>query len=766
MIPKFDKMPYYPNENREYIASIKALVGMIFAGYDVGEVKYIKSDSTNFTNNRYKHLHAREQYASEIPEVCRDVIHPSPNDEGISNSFMSNTEQLGPLEKGFINYLLTCKQRGIILTGALGGGKTTLIQFASHYLITDKRHENCEFHSRCTKHSDIHIFFDFNKDLVDDTKPNLVVENFYSAFLTQLMSKVRELFMDNEVIEKFIAYCDAPTNQAKYFSCIKNVVEEHPLWSSLPLPVNDKFRHIQTWIKKEQGGNSVQCVSAYLEMLEIYRTLFYARKDQTCLMLIFDNIDVLSEEAQNKIIAVIAILNRQSQIKTIISSRLTTFHRIKAQHAFPFDIYENAGLDPVRLALRRMEHYLTNKKDSNGVYAAIRQHINATHLSAFDARMQFIYEQLTDRHYERLRKTLESLSGLGIRRGLRLCARLFDTYSILWGDTSPKENALIRCLYSYDFPNGLMKSDDHFITNLFLDPTSHCQTLMPLRILNALEIANQKNDVISKQDLIVHINVFKKEQDDVLKGEKEKEKEIDNIIWNLRSPEKRLLFIAGGGETEHEWLSKLDAALIITNAGQGYLSFICTNLQYIQNCFEIIDWKVTTTHAELNSASQYINENYNEKNGNKNLLLSSIDDIRKNSNDIHRLIPSSGDYTPYYKRMSFILKMLKFLFMQDMVEMINYKIASRQQGIKFRNIIGIDELITIPIIERVATATLHIAAENLKTEPTTFDHVRQEILDWKSFVVLAKEWNEFLFNKSKHLQLMEYLCDKYDAVIK
>ncbi|MDR3094900.1 MAG: hypothetical protein LBU62_09725, partial [Bacteroidales bacterium] len=149
-----------------------------------------------------------------------------------------------------------------------------------------------------------------------------------------------------------------------------------------------------------------------------------------------------------------------------------------------------------------------------------------------------------------------------------------------------------------------------------MTPKKQHLTLLPLRILRALYNARKQDEIITKSDLIEHINLFKKE---ITSKDIDLAKEIINL---LRVPEKRLLFISGFGMSEDNLAEKSDSNINLTYAGTLYLEYLCTDFQYIQNCFEIIKWN-TKINGYSKKAIDYIQKRCNDNQA-KSILLQSL----------------------------------------------------------------------------------------------------------------------------------------------
>ena len=731
MQARFKNIPFIPAENREYIDAIKALCSDIFYGYDVGNIGYITSTEENYKYNRNFYLYRKEQYQDCEGNASRELLNPEINEPSstsenvITNDFLQKTDGLGPLEKGFINHLLSPQKKGcIIYTGARGSGKTALMKYVSKFLKENKLHEKCGFFNKCHRHKDTHLFFDFNRSICNQLR-----DFFSDLFFVKFKKIICEIYNNDDIIESFIQ--SSSNGNSSYFDCISDDIKSNGRkWKKLK--PEQKITVISKWIIKNYKSDYTTGVKAFYEMLEFYHKQ-YSREDQTCLVLFFDNIDILEEELQNSIIAEIAKLNQGTNIKTVITSRLTTFNYIKARQSFNFNIYQNAGISPIKLLLKRITFYFENKD----AYQTIRAQIRRDFLSAFDSRLAYIYKQLTEKECNnRLSNSLEALSGLSIRRCLQIFRRLFYNTVIHWSDPCPKEGMLLRALYAYDFDDGFMRRDDNRITNIFMTPRKQHLTLLPLRILRALHNARKQEEIITKNDLIEHINLFKKR---TTSKDLELAKEVINI---LRVPEKRLVFISGFGMSEDNLVEKSDSNINLTYAGTLYLEYLCTDFQYIQNCFEIIKWN-TKIEGYSTEAIKYV-ENNCTNNTTKSILVQSLKSLMQVEESI-ATIGRKGeiDSENFCEKFKFIRIALKYLLHKDIIETLNYKVKYDEDKNLAKYIFEIDELITVPIINNVINSVLAICLSIRQTL-----ELSEEIKEWNNLLFLTQNFNSLIFPDS------------------
>lgn len=739
-------IPQHVSINGKYNKSIKALMECIFNGNNQAKIKYITSSNENFKQERYSALYAMKQIENEGCNLKREVINPQAKELQESDDSFIDINLLGPLELGLLNCLLIKDYKVIVVTGALGSGKTELVNYLCYLLKHYKKHINCNCFKQCNIHQDSQVFTDFNREIISGETEDEIIKQFHSYMFYELGNKITKLMSRNEIfIDKFISWCDK--GNSRYFIGLSmKMLYTYNNWDKLSQ--ENKFKCIFLWLQERfEKQDKLSGLIALLEIFKFYHEQF-PRKDQTCLLFVYDNIDGLDELAQNIIIEQINRIAEQTPCKAIVTSRLTTFNYIKGNASFSFGVYQNAGQAPIDVIIARMEHYLKNK-DTDIDYKNIRHNIktiNPKYLQAFDERITLLYSGLVNNNLNRLRKTINSLSGLSIRRGLRLFRRLFYNHTISWDDTQIKEDLLIRSIYSYDYDYGIMKLVDRRLSNIFAEIGTDRISLINLRILNIINTSKKRGIIITKKDLITHLSLFDNINDPI----------INNNLDYLRNYRKRLLFISGFGTYSKYMCEQDDAQIAITYAGTLYIDYLSSDLQYVQSCFESIDWNFNNSN-EVFKAVDYINVMTKDSLHKKILsdALLYIADKR-----IEEILPTQVNYSSFIERIQFIRMALRLLMCKDIVETINYKEKYESQDKTVKEIIGINCLITIPIIINTSSAIYYINRENEANE------IINELIEWQNLLITIKEWNLLLFPTSEEHKKINSLLEKYQSKTK
>jgi len=654
------------------------------------------------------------------------------------NSEFNHTEYLGFLETGFVNFILTSGKNLIILKGYRGTGKSELIRQISRFIIENRKHEACKYKDTCSQNIK-HIILNFNEGEFSADKfsqdISIKIFNEIGAALGVLISSSKI-----KIIDDLIKYC-VDEYVPYLFSIEDELVEKIKNWHELS--EKKKYNHIFGWIRSRFENNYINNgLTALYRIINFYNSKFTRRHG--CFLLIMDNIDKLNIEQQNNIIVIAKSISSEANIQVIMPVRLTTFDNIAGNASLNFVACTNIGFPPLELCLLRIKHYIEQREKFADYYGY--KLIPQKYLEAFNERLGYIYDRLTNddpkRKFDRLEKTFNALAGVSIRKCLRLFRRLFLNYTIEWTETKPFEDILLRSLYSYKYENGRMNVDkDNRIHNIYQDNQTKSLTLHNLRILNIIHYCEKNSISIKVKELFESLRLY----NDI---NKDKYKMFRSTLWTQG---KRIIILVDVGTNESE--EKIDNAILqITKSGFGHIDYLCSNLQYLQNCFEIIDLNAKIINGNLTETLEYIE--YLEGNRQtKELLNSSLKQI-ENKRYID-FAPNFVDYSEFSQRIHYIRILLRLLYMKDVVETIRYKKAYNKATENIKSISKISNLVTVPIIIGITNSVLNIT-QNM---PISSDE--REL--WKDLILLVYEWNKLLFPRSDYNRDLERLNNKVSS---
>lgn len=643
------------------------------------------------------------------------------------STYFNNSDKLGNIEKRFINYLLFSDNKLVVLKGYRGTGKSELIRYVSKFIVENRCHNNCNSYKICKSKKVIHIFIDFKEDEISEENTGA---DFERKLYPKLESALIDLFNNDEIISSFIEY--AIKNRMENFATI-DVALVYSIKNWNKISFDKKFRYILNWVRQDESK-----LDMLYELLKYIKTKY--NQSPNCFCLIIDNIDQLRIEQQHVIVDIVNKISNKLNIKVIIPVRLTTCNNIKGNAGGNFWGCGHMGFPPIDLCLLRIKHYLENQ--TNDYYKAdlIPRHYR----KAFDQRLRHVYNKLTISpqkgkcEFERLYRTFESTAGVSIRKCLRLFRRLFLNYTIDWNDPNPKEDLLIRSLYSYKYTNGRMNpKEDNRIHNIFRTDNG-ALTLSLIRILHTVWENERNSDKIRVNELRKTLSLYYPIDDN----------NFDSLFQILWQQGKRVITLVDVGTHE---MSKIgDAMIEITKAGIGHLQYLSKDLQYLQNCFEVIDMNNTNINFSKEDVDIFRNTNTHDQI--KQNLNESLNDF---SNDTYKnSIPIEIDYNNFGSRMAFLRKMLRILYMQDVIETMHYLRKYNAQNERIQKVSIINNLVSVPIIIGVTNSVFNIAKNN--------ELLESEKDDWKDFVMLLSLWNECLFPKSNYNKDLSNLISRLE----
>ncbi|MDR0873437.1 MAG: hypothetical protein LBN27_08245 [Prevotellaceae bacterium] len=739
---KFKNLPYYPtngckNKAGSFVEQITSLVDFIFNGdINVHPMGYLLSTDTNKDINRYKKPQPIEG------SITISNAWENPNSEMPNN--YENVDSLGPLERGFLNYISINSESVIILRGYRGTGKSELLRFLSKFMEDNKIHQKCANYSSCPHKNIKNIFLDFNQFSFLEFKKDLYIDLFES-----IGQKLKLLYNENLLCE-FLQDCKTDINipiyedYKKKFGNIDEDLIDTLDWKSFNY--EKKFGHIYNWLCKKKDTGDV--ASAFVSILGML--YFYIKKypNKNCVTLFIDNIDKLEDIYQNEAIAIIDEINKKTGAQVVMTVRLTTFRNVIGNSSLSYCVFEQYGASPLEICLKRIKHYLDNK-DTNNDYLNVRLSIKQKYpeyLDAFEKRLQYIYSKLTENtnKFIRLERTLEALPGVSIRKSIRLFRRLFYNYTIKWQETEPTEDMLIRSLYSYHYKDGKMDINDRRIHNLFCKSHTQKLTLSALRILHIMEHCERTGIQITRKNIDNAIRIFN-------------DTDTDNLLHRLWKSGKRVIIYSFFSNKPEDKEKNEEATLEMTKSGYLYLKYLSSDLQYIQSCFEVIDTKFDIQN--ISAVVPYINQ----VDGNshiKKILTETVENIQKNGTK--SLFPDMVDYDERFERFRYIRSILNAIFYKDIIETITYKNQFNSQNSELKKIAKIDNMVTVPIIVGITNSIINIYNRiNIDNHP----YLKNELEDWNNFIVLVRELNSIFFPTSDYKVELSNISTKLSKII-
>ncbi|WP_297090774.1 P-loop NTPase fold protein [uncultured Draconibacterium sp.] len=724
------------NKNQDYINYIRGLADIIFQPENIGSIGYIQSKQENFSHTRYKQVGQTKNVYEVLPS------------EKLETTFVHkclSTEGLGPFEQTVLSNILNSDYSTIVITGALGSGKSSLVDHILDYMSNNIKHENCNNYSLCKSHDTLYISIDFIKGF-NSNKSEEILNEFDAKLYNSFTHVIRKIFSEKQLLEEFIKYSTSYTEDILVsFKFLGLKIRQEKSWDTLT--TEDKLEQIIDWLHNRFGSEFPLSYknTVLAEMINFVGDKFPERLNG-CFIMVYDNIDRFSDEVQNEVINRLLGVSQIIKAKTLICSRLTTFGKISGNSSYAFGVVENAGHLPVSIIIQRIAHYIENK-DKQENYINLRSVIPTIYLTAFDNRIKEIYRLLTKENSSRLYEVLDALSGLSIRRGLHLSRRLLINYVSDYLSI-PEEDMLISGILCKNNENAQMTYDDRRITNIFLSHHNLSNSLTNIRILGILHTYRTKDRPIRLNELLHYLNLYGINSQD----------EIYHSIDVLSSVRKRLISLNGISKFNKEMLfndTNLKNSFVqLTWAGNKYYSNLCENLQYLQDCFGIINWSKLALNGNGSIITQHIEEKKIEMKDNVLLNDSTFnflkDSLMENiSGDITEIIPKTIDSNNFQERIKLLRKGLYIYLYEDIYQSLVYeKNVFNPENLRQNNhLLFINSLSTVDMIATISRSVYRISiSKNLSNRA-----VYGELLNWKSLLRLSYYWNYIIFKSNSRL---------------
>lgn len=709
-------------KNKDIQGDVKHLVESIFTTKGKGGIGYIQSRSTNFHESRHNYFKGRGTKSQKYLKPQRDK---SINKRKIKD--------IGPLEFSLLKYLLLVDYNVIILTGALGSGKSAISNYCLDFLeesIKSKREIGIKLPSE--------IFlsrFDFNSG-VPTRKREEILELFYIDLFTNLEVSIERLNLKYNFINTFFNHIVNNRLNGTWEIHFNDFIQEYGITKGNHVK---NFKILMKWIKSKENK---LVKLRLLSFLVGYIKETFSDSNISEFIFFFDNLDQIPDDTQLDILSIIFSLVEKSNIKVLVPLRLTSFGKINGYGSYSFGIFQNTGHLPRNISLLRMVHYKENTTSNQ--YKKSTHSISNDNLLKLQDRISYILPYLKNRN-TRLSKCFDSIAGNSVRRGLYLSERLFLNNVLDFKDDKINQDRYIHSILVGNNTGAKLDPNDSLLVNIFTCNETINNSLINIRILQILHNFWRNRTecslglILAETKQLGHWNP----------------NEIFTSINYMLNFRKRLIYIEG--VREYKDVQNLEQSIsdkvYLTYTGYKYLTELIYNMQYIQDCFNNMDWSVRLIKGAGDYISQHLTvakikiEGGKLKRDIKASAITSIDYLINTfvkNPTISDYIPIEIDYNLQHERIKIIRQGLVLFFIADMYEIICY-----QDGITQNNIVDnekyIQELISINIITSLSLEILRVLRIHEEAE-------KDEISNWYSLLIICEILNELILN-IKHKRL-------------
>ncbi len=510
-------------------------------------------------------------------KLATDFSTNSENQENLYDPLDNNISF--PKKFSFYENLLTShifhgKMRTLVVSGAMGSGKSTTIDYIFETL---KEHPLGE--------KNIIIKLDFNKGFsskdIDELNDSFL-EELYSKLHVEIIDNFSTLGLSDEFLKKVLKECQ---NYSKFYDfSFEKIYDANKEWDN-----SDEKKKIFLLLKfiKENAKRVEHRVEMLMKFLNfISETL---SKTNNKVILFYDNLDKLPAVAQLNILNKIIAYNHIASITKIISIRRSTKAKLdrlidreinslvdnRGQTVYGH-IYHH-GPSPWRLYLKKVEKFIENFDDIK-----MFSHLSAEYKKALKERANEISESIAE-YKSDLKQAIHCVAGESNRLGLTLTSRNFCNNIFPYNDKAFNKRSLVRSLYCGFNDKNIISGEDEYVANILSNNRSEFDVINYLIITIIIE-ENKEEKPKTNASYIYNflLNHFEYSNNQIISA------------LNYLLKDKRALI--GGQYYPHykdsDELYRVDDNLRITELGERYFNKLMKKgTIYTQTCLFSLKWE-------------------------------------------------------------------------------------------------------------------------------------------------------------------------------
>ena len=661
----------------------------------------------------------RHHYFTETKDR-KEYLHPQ-NEEYVTKYYSNYGSKLGPLEFSLASSILNdrAKYNVLIMTGALGSGKSTL----SEYVLNFLKNENLPAHDHLHFPNDGTIFrINFNDNFASDDSVEIGTE-FKIVLMEQLLRLIESMHKHRLFIDDFIAKIQSGDDER--FNLFAEFVRK---LHRQRLPTEEaKFDFLLDWIDDlEPLSYKLRLVSYLLAFTQESKS----SKKGVDFIILLDNIDRFPDTVQMELLNIVFSFSIKLPIKILMPMRLTTFGKIKGNGSYNFAVFENTGQQPIHILSLRLRHCIHNMKDY-----AVSTTITPSNIPRVRQKLEFVLNSINESPVnDRFSNFFTAIAGNSIRRGLGLSERFFINTAIRYNTDHLFKDDFLRSLLISENSSGKFSIEDRLVNNLFCSLNDGGEnTMLNIRILQILYFFKESSLVCKMNVLLSHVALF----------DEYSNAQILDAINDLIFYPRRLAYVEGVNDyTDQDNLFKsMNDVINITYSGTEYLNTLLLNVVYLQHSFIAVNWKIPKSMRSLKYLEKFIEDlNHNHDNPNIRFLHSLI---HNKSTTITDFISPAFDFNNLNERMKMIRECLYFLLINDLNQLAIYYENNEIQDAENIDNRYIKNSIIIDIIAKTSISVINILKAGLVN--------KDEIRNWYDLLIIADLWQMQVFQIKHHI---------------
>lgn len=503
------------------------------------------------------------------------------------NEDLPTFSDLGPNEKYLVHKIFYSPYNLIYVVGGIGVGKTTFSKYFISKLLPDFEHK--ETHDKtncpCVVYLDLRALFKTE----DESNDNRIAQNNFKKVLSlNIHAKISEknYFNINEEVETVWNHLlyernhDQNRNLALY--TIRTALREYELEEITPeikLHIIAKRKEVRRAIL-----DSEYCLDYFAALLQYIKSRYYDGHTP-CFLIIIDNVDRVEVPVQRSIEDVIYSFTQICDVKVIYTVRQSTYHQGTIDDfSGLIDSAPYYGAVPLEVIYSRLDNFISK----GAIFEKCRRFYTEDGLNDLAEKLRVIKDKvLRGKDEARFTVFFNSLCGHSVRKGLMLAQNLiynsvYDPLKIVTSRDGTAQSADQKNLRMGDIIRALIVGINETYTynsagvveNIFqTQGEPKVSLLIKLRILKALQ--HRGSDGLKVDRLRRFLNYFGYSIDLIIASLNEMLSTEKRLIWTDTAP----TFFTN----EEDLIQKKSHAVLFLNSiGEGYITFLYNNVDYIQ----------------------------------------------------------------------------------------------------------------------------------------------------------------------------------------